>query len=214
MFDNTVEENVNIHDMHKRFNKQRMHYIKEDLKELNRIKETKETENNIEEIKFKMKHDLKKKKVPELKQLCKEKGIQGYSKLKKNEIIEKIVFLHFYKIEHEQHTQNTQHVHNVKSTQPVQSVEEMAEEVKRMRKECLKRTRQFRGDVIRHQESIQESVDRSKKRQEQRNRFINERRYPAQGLTIPTVNRRNISRVQQMREDFGILPKKQRTGAG
>ena len=39
----------------------------------------------------------------------------------------------------------------------------MAEEVKRMRKERLKRTRQFRGDVILHQESVQESVDRSRK---------------------------------------------------
>ena len=32
MFDNTVEENVNIHDMRKNFNKQRMHHIKEILK--------------------------------------------------------------------------------------------------------------------------------------------------------------------------------------
>ena len=42
MFDNTVEENVNTHDMHKKFNKRRMHNIKEDLKELNRIEEVKE----------------------------------------------------------------------------------------------------------------------------------------------------------------------------
>ena len=89
----------------------------------------------------------------------------------------------------------------------------MAEEVKRMRKERLKRTRQFRGSVMSHQESVQESVNRARKKIEQRNRVINEKRYPAQGLTIPTVNRRNISRAQQIREDFGILPKKQRIGA-
>ena len=38
-----------------------------------------------------MKDDLKKKKVNELKILWKEKGLKGYSKLKKNELIEKLV---------------------------------------------------------------------------------------------------------------------------
>ena len=53
----------------------------------------------------------------------------------------------------------------------------MAEDVKRMRKERFKRTRQFRGDVMR----LQESVDRSRKRKEQRNRVINEKTYPSKG---------------------------------
>ena len=60
-----------------------MNCIKEGLKELNNIEETKEAECNIEHIKLQMKYDLKQKKVPELKQLCKEKGITGYSKFKK-----------------------------------------------------------------------------------------------------------------------------------
>ena len=38
------------------------------------------------------------------------------------------------------------------------------EDVKRMRKERLKRTRQFRGSVMSHQEKVQESVNRAKKK--------------------------------------------------
>ena len=40
----------------------------------------------------------------------------------------------------------------------------MAKDVKRMRKERLKRTRQFRGAVMSHQESVQESVNRARKK--------------------------------------------------
>ena len=79
----------------------------------------------------------------------------------------------------------------------------MEEEVKRMRKDRLKRTRHFRGSVMMHQESIQESVNRSKKRQEQRDCFINERRFPAQGLIQPTFNTRNINWRQQWAEHRG-----------
>ena len=80
MFDNTVEENVNIYDMHKRY-KERMHHIKIDLKELNRVEEVKEPEHlNTQQIKLQLEDDYEKKKVNELKILCKEKGIVGYSK--------------------------------------------------------------------------------------------------------------------------------------
>ena len=86
----------------------------------------------------------------------------------------------------------------------------MAEDVKRMRKERLKRTRQFRGSVMSHQEKVQESVKRAKKRIEQRNRVINERNYPFQGTIQPTFERRNISIRQNTRHEYGILPKQQR----
>ena len=43
-----------------------------------------------------MQDDLKKKKVNELKKLCKEKIIKGYSKFKNNEIIEKILQLYVH----------------------------------------------------------------------------------------------------------------------
>ena len=56
-----------------------------------------------------------------------------------------------------------------------------------MRKERLKRTRQFRGSVMSHQEKVQESVNRAKKRIEQLNRVINERNYPFQGTIQPTL---------------------------
>jgi len=58
------------------------------------VKEVKEElveevkEESVDEVKLEEKVDYKKMKVGDLKKLCKEKGIKGYSKLKKKEVIE------------------------------------------------------------------------------------------------------------------------------
>ena len=119
--------------------------------------------------------DYKKKKVDELKKICKDKGLKGYSKLKKNELIDKLIEHYEHEIrevaEREieearlkylmpvEHKKREKHVR-----QDLQAINDMAEDVKRMRKERLKRTRQFRGSVMSHQEKVQESVNRAKKK--------------------------------------------------
>ena len=60
-----------------------------------------------------------------------------------------------------------------------------------------------------HQESVQESVDRSRKRKEQRNRVINEKHtYLKEQFNLLLIE--EISHNQRVKEEFGTLPKKTR----
>ena len=56
----------------------------ENVIELKPVIEVKEPEHiNTEQIILQLEDDYKKKKVDELKKICKDKGLKGYSKLKK-----------------------------------------------------------------------------------------------------------------------------------
>ena len=222
MFDNTVEQNAGEYNMCKKLNRRAMDVVRENVKKIKPVEEVKEPEHlNTQQIKLQLRDDYKKKKVDELKKICKDKKLKGYSKLKKNELIDKLIEHYEHEIrevaEREIEEARLKHLIPVEHKkrekyvrQDLQAIHDMAEDVKRMRKERLKRTRQFRGSVMSHQEKVQESVNRAKKRIEQRNRVINERNYPFQGTIQPTFDRRNISVRQKTRHEFGILPKQQR----
>ena len=74
--DNTVDENIKEQNFWKEVERENIQRVIEKFKKLFSTKEVEEVVNNIQQIK----QDLKKKKVPELKKICKEKGIIGYLK--------------------------------------------------------------------------------------------------------------------------------------